>query len=107
MIPYQHIKNVSSYVDKRISSGRLIEHIDCKVKLHPVYLIVFNKVISELLSNMQLRDSRSTIRCIIEYLVLHINKFFSRSIDITLTFREVGSNCIPRMGLTHQQTLTC
>lgn len=107
MIPYQYIKSVSLYIDKRISSGRLIEHIDCKVNLHPVYLIVFNKVISELLCNMQLRDSRSTIRCIIEDLVLHIKKFFSRSINMTLTFREVGSKCMPRMGLTHQQTLTC
>ncbi|QEL88136.1 hypothetical protein DN409_27825 (plasmid) [Bacillus mycoides] len=87
MIPYQYIKSVSLYIDKRISSGRLIEHIDCKVKLHPVYLIVFNKVISELLCNMQLRNSRSTIRCIIEDLVLHIKKFFSRSINMTLPFR--------------------
>lgn len=107
MIPYQYIKSVSLYIDKRISSGRLIEHIDCKVKLHTVYLIVFNKVISELLCNMQLRDSRSTIRCTIEDLVLHIMKFFSWSINMTLTFRQVGSKCMPRTGLTHQQTLTC
>lgn len=107
MIPYQYIKDVSLYIDKRISSGRLIEHIDCKVKLHPVYPIVFNKVISELLCNIQLRNFRSTIRCIIEDLVLHIKKFFSRSIDMTLTFREAGSKCMLRMELTYQQTLTC
>lgn len=109
MIPYQYIKNVSLYIDKRISSGRLIEHIDCKVKvkLHPVYLIVFNKVISELLCNMQLRDFRFTISYIIEDLVLHIKKFFSWSVDMTLTFRKAGSKYISRMVLTHQQILTC
>ncbi len=53
-----------------------------------------------------MRDPQSTITYIIKDLVVHIKKFFSQIINMTLTFCKVGSKCTPKNEINISTDIT-